>query len=62
MRTAIKKVRSAGTAEEAQAAFHEAARLLDRAARKGLIGKNNAARNKRRLHRVVAEKSQKKKK
>lgn len=60
VRTAIKKVRQATSTEEAQAAYHEASQLLDRAARKGLIAKNNAARNKRRLHKHVAEKAGKK--
>ena len=55
VRTVIKRVRGAATAEEAQAAFRDAERLLDRAARKGLIAKNNAARNKRRLYRLVAQ-------
>ncbi len=55
VRTVIKKVRGAVTAEEAQVAFRDAERLLDRAARKGLIKKNNAARNKRRLYNLVAQ-------
>lgn len=54
VRTGIKRVRGATTAEEAQAAFRDAERLLDRAARKGLIARNNAARNKRRLYKLVA--------
>jgi small subunit ribosomal protein S20 len=54
VRTAVKKVRQAVTAEEAEAAFKSAQRLLDRAARKNLIPKSTAARNKRRLHAVVA--------
>ena len=53
VRTAVKKVRQAKTAEEAEAAYKTAERLLDRAARSNLIPKNTAARNKRRLHVVV---------
>jgi small subunit ribosomal protein S20 len=46
LRTALKKANSpSSSVEEKQAA----AQLLDRAARKGLIHKNNAARNKSRL-------------
>lgn len=52
LRTAIKKVRSA-PAGAAEAAYRSAEQLLDRAARKGLIHKNAAARSKRRLRRVV---------
>ena len=53
VRTAVKKVRQAKSADEAEAAFKTAERLLDRAARKNLIPKNTAARNKHRLHAVV---------
>ncbi len=60
LRSAVKKVRQAGTQEEAQAAYKEAEQLLDRAARKHLVPKNAAARNKRRLHKVVVEKGSKK--
>lgn len=49
LRTAVKRVRAAATAEAATQAYAIAARLLDRAARKGLIHKNNAARHKSRL-------------
>jgi small subunit ribosomal protein S20 len=52
LRTAVKHVRTA-TAETAAAAYTIAARLLDRAARKGLIHKNNAARHKSRLAKLV---------
>lgn len=57
LRTAVKKVRQATTGDEAQAAFQEAERLLDRAARKGLIAKNMAARNKQRLHKAMTAKA-----
>ena len=49
LRTALKRVRAATTAEQAGAAYRVAARLLDRAARKNLIHHNNAARHKSRL-------------
>lgn len=57
LRTALKRVRSAGTKQEATAAYASAVRLLDRAARKGLIHKNNAARNKSRLAKYVSTKA-----
>ena len=49
LRTALQRVRAAATADAAVAAYALAARVLDRAARKGLIHKNNAARQKSRL-------------
>ncbi|MGN1392706.1 MAG: 30S ribosomal protein S20 [Succinivibrionaceae bacterium] len=52
MRTAVKKVVAAIAAkdkEAAKAAFQNAQVLLDRAATKGLIHKNKAARHKSRL-------------
>ena len=48
LRTALKKVREA-SGPTAPAAYAAAVRLLDRAARKGLIHPNNAARQKSRL-------------
>lgn len=56
LRTAVKKVRTATTAAEAQVAYREAARLLDRAGRKNLVHKNTANRAKSRLHKLVAAK------
>jgi len=53
LRTAVKHVRTAVTGDAAGKAFAMAARLLDRAARKGLIHKNNAARHKARLAALV---------
>jgi small subunit ribosomal protein S20 len=56
LRTAVKRVRAAASAASAAAAtqaFALAAKLLDRAARKGLIHKNNAARHKSRLAAMV---------
>lgn len=49
LRTAVKRVRGAATAESAAEAFKAAERLLDRAAQKGLVSKNKAARTKSRL-------------
>ena len=53
LRTALKRVRAATTVEQAAAAYRTAAQLLDRAARKGLIHGNNAARHKSRLAAAV---------
>ena len=53
LRTALKRVRAAATADAAVMAYELAARVLDRAARKGLIHKNNAARQKSRLAALV---------
>lgn len=55
LRTALKRVRSATSAEQANDAYRIASRLLDRAARKGLIHPNNAARHKSRLAAVVGK-------
>ena len=55
LRSAIKKVRTA-PAELGESAYRGAVKLLDRAARKGLIHKNAAARSKRRLGKLVATK------
>jgi small subunit ribosomal protein S20 len=51
LRTALKKAKSAGASDEIREA---ATRLLDRAARKGLIHKNAAARHKSALARSGA--------
>jgi len=51
-RTAVKKARSlmaTGNLEEAREAVQAASRALDKAASKGIIHKNNAARRKSRL-------------
>ena len=53
LRTALKRVRAATTPEQASSAYRLASQLLDRAARKGLIHPNNAARHKSRLAAVV---------
>ena len=54
LRTALKRVREADTAEAASAALDAAERLLDRSASKGVIHKNTAARHKSRLHALVS--------
>ena len=53
LKTAVKKVRAASEPQSASELFHEAARMLDQAASKGLIHKNQAARSKGRLARHV---------
>ena len=55
LRTALKKVRSTSGAE-AQEAYAEAVKMLDRAGQKNIIHKNAAARQKSRLARLVASK------
>ena len=61
-RTAVKKARLAmdkGTPESAEQATREAISALDKAAEKGIIHKNNAARRKSRLmKRLAAEQKQ----
>ncbi len=55
-RSAVRRAReliAAGTQDEAQAAVREAASILDRAARKGVIHDNNASRRKSRLMRQL---------
>jgi small subunit ribosomal protein S20 len=54
LRTALKKARGANDTETANAAFREAASLLDRAARKRIIHPNKAARAKSRLTARIA--------
>ena len=51
LRTALKKARAAGSTPEVST---EAVSLLDRAARKGLIHRNKAARHKRQLAKKAA--------
>ena len=53
LRSALKRVRSATTADAAQSAYATAVQLLDRAAGKKLIHPNNAARHKSRLAAAV---------
>jgi small subunit ribosomal protein S20 len=56
LRTALKRVRQAESADAAGKALAIASRLLDRAARKGLVHPNNAARHKSRLAKYVKTK------
>lgn len=53
LRTAVKRVRDAKTADAAAKAYSAAVRLLDRAARKGLVHPNNAARHKSQMAAAV---------
>ena len=55
LRTALKRVRTSAGAE-AEAAYAEAVKLLDRAGQKNIIHKNAAARQKSRLAKLVASK------
>jgi small subunit ribosomal protein S20 len=55
LRTAITKVRKAAKLAEAKAAYATAQKLLDKAAVKGYIHKNNAARTKARLSLAIAK-------
>jgi small subunit ribosomal protein S20 len=55
LRSALKRVRTAAGAE-AEAAYAEAVKLLDRAGQKNIIHKNAAARQKSRLAKLVATK------
>ena len=57
LRTALKRVQGAGNKQEASTAYAAAVRLLDRAAQKGLIHRNNAARHKSRLAKFVKAKA-----
>ena len=54
LRSAIKRVRNAGSIEEGREALLEVEGLLDRLSRKGIIHHNAAARHKIRLHRHVS--------
>ena len=56
LRTALKRVHTAGTGAEAQEAFRTVEQLLDRAARKRLIHPNMAARTKSRLRKLIQSK------
>jgi len=57
-RTSVKKARLAfesGTETEAQQATRDAIRALDKAAEKGILHRNNAARRKSRLMKHLAQ-------
>jgi len=53
LRTAIRSVRNAETAEQAQAALALAVPVIDRTANRGIIHPNAAARHKSRLNSLV---------
>ncbi len=57
LRTAIKKVRAAATADEAASAYAAAVSLIDRAGRKNLVHRNTARRTKSRLTKLVVGKA-----
>jgi small subunit ribosomal protein S20 len=57
LRTAIKKVRTAGSAEEAANAYAAAVSIIDRAGRKNLVHRNTANRTKSRLTKLVLAKA-----
>ena len=57
MRSAEKRVLEAETADEAKAALSLAIKRVDKAAKKGIVHANNAARKKSRLARAAAAKS-----
>lgn len=59
LRTALKRVRTAASGDQAAQAYKIAVQLLDRAARKGIIHPNNAARHKSRLAAAVKKLSTK---
>ncbi len=56
LRTAVKRVRAAASGKDAQAAYREAERMLDRAAQHHLIHPNKAARDKSRLRKLAQSK------
>ncbi|HZY02405.1 MAG TPA: 30S ribosomal protein S20 [Anaeromyxobacteraceae bacterium] len=58
VRSAVKKVREAvtqGDAAQAKQALHQAARVIDRAASKGVLHRNAASRKIARLSRAVSQ-------
>jgi small subunit ribosomal protein S20 len=58
VRTAVKRVRNAGDAGQAQEALKQAETLLDRAARKRVVHPNTAARQKSRLNAFVKKQAE----
>ncbi|MEK7330092.1 MAG: 30S ribosomal protein S20 [Candidatus Eisenbacteria bacterium] len=54
MRAAVKAVREATTRAQAQAAYRDAASILDRTAAKGVIKRETASRHKGRLAKFTA--------
>lgn len=57
LRSALKKVRTAASKKDATSAFVMAERLLDRAARRGILHRNAAARQKSRLKKLITTKA-----
>ena len=57
MRSAVKKVLTAPTADDAKKALPEAIKRVDKAAKRSVIHGNAAARKKRQLARAVQSKS-----
>lgn len=57
MRTAVKKVMAAPSAEEAEKALPEAIKRVDKAAKRNVIHANAAARKKRQLTKAAQAKS-----
>ena len=55
VRTMIKKVHQSPSQEDALKALHQAVSVIDSTARKGIIKKTTAARNKSRLYKFVAK-------
>ncbi len=53
LRTAVKRVRAAGSKAEAEQALRDATALIDRAGQKNLVHRNAAARTKSRLAKMV---------
>ena len=53
MRTAVKRVGKADSADDANANLPAAIKKIDKAAKKGILHKNAAARKKSRLQRAV---------
>ncbi len=54
LNTFIKKIKTAGSKEEAEGALKNAISVIDSTARKGIIKKTTAARKKSRLSKFVA--------
>ena len=55
MRTAVRAVRAASSRGQAETAYREAVRVLDRTVAKGVIKKETANRHKARLARFAAK-------
>lgn len=53
LRSAIKKARTAAKGPDAERAYAEAAKLLDRAGRKNIVHHNTANRQKSRLAKLI---------